>query len=436
MIGWVEGRKDVLMKSRARRPQPNLKLQLNEVIDMIQKRFYLFFSVGLGVFLFTAGCIGKAGTPPSIRTMPASPTLLPTTGADANQAGNKVQPQETTTNPNTPTFEEPIVLSGHSSAVTRLSWSSDGSLLASGCGDFQSQDNTIRIWRSDGTLQAMLTGHTMPVTGLSWSPDGKILASSSLDETIRLWRSDGTLLRVLEGHAGHVFAVAWSPDGKFLASGSIVTYLNPTVQLWDLGGKIIKTMSTSFSGGKFYNLSWSPDGQFLAGGATDYKLWKSDGTEVFWFESSEQSNPAWGLAWSPNSQLWAIGDESGNLRIYNTQGTRIALVQDQGGVSNLAWSPDSRQIASATTLWLADGSARKTLIGQSANVKSVAWSPDGKILASGGSDALIHLWTSDGQPAGVLSGHTANIRMVAWSPDGKIIASASEDKTIRLWRLK
>lgn len=215
-----------------------------------------------------------------------------------------------------------------------------------------------------------------------------------------------------------------------------MTYLNPTVQLWDREGKVIKTMSTSFSGGKFYNLSWSPDGQFLLGGATDYKLWRSDGTEVYWLQSSEHSAPAWGMAWAPNSKLWAIGDESGNISILNTQGTGIARVQDQAGVNSLAWSPDSKKIAGAKTLWLADGSIQNTLNDQPEYVNSVSWSPDGKVLASGGSDNLIRLWTSDGKPLSILSGHTGNIRAVAWSPNGKILASASDDKTIRLWKLK
>ena len=328
-----------------------------------------------------------------------------------------------------------ILLSGHTSGVTRLSWSPNGLLLASSCGGFDSTDFAVRVWRrAGGTPAYTLTGHTGVVTTIAWSPDGKTLASASLDGTTRLWSSDGRLLRVLEGKAGGVFALAWSPDGKILATGSIVNFLNPTVQLWDQGGKIVRTLGTSFSGGKFYNLAWSPDGKYLLGGATDYKLWRADGELVFWRESHASSTPSWGMAWSPNSQRWAIGDESGNIEIYTNSGEEItSLLHDETSVDSLAWSPDSTILAGPKTLWHADGTRLRRLNQQPTYVNSLAWSADGNLLASGGSDDLIHLWTPDGAHAGALEGHTGAVNAVAWSPDGTVLASASEDGTIRLW---
>lgn len=329
-----------------------------------------------------------------------------------------------------------IILSGHTSAITHLNWSPDGTLLASSCGNFQSQDFTVRLWHPDGTPANILTGHTQPVTGLSWSPEGKTLASSSLDGTIRIWSSEGSLLKVLQGNAGQVFAVAWSPNEKILASGSIVTFTNPTVQLWDPEGQLVTTLSTSFSGGKFYNLAWSPDGKYLLGGATDYKLWQANGEQVYWLTACASCTPAWGMAWSPDSRLWAIGNESGEVEIYTNDGTKVATVHDQTGINSLAWSPDSRILAGAKTLWLADGTVFSTSNSQSGYVNSVAWSPDGKMLATGGSDNIVHLWTPDGKSLDLLQGHTGVIEVVAWSPNGNILASGSDDATIRLWTFK
>ena len=274
------------------------------------------------------------------------------------------------------------------------------------------------------------------MTGLAWSPDGRTLASTSLDETVRLWRSDGTLINTLQPHAGRTFAAAWSPDGKILATAAIISTLNPTVQLWNVQGQVVKTLSTSFSGGKFYNLAWTPDGQYLAGGATDYKIWRVDGTQVFWLESSEHATPAWAMAWSPDGQAWAVGDENGTVRIFRPDGTPLAEIQDQSSVNSLAWSLDGRKIAGAKTLWSADGKVINPLNDQSPYVNSAAWSPDGAMLATGGSDGQIHLWSADGRRLGLLPGHAKDIRVVAWSPDGKTLASASNDQTIRLWTLK
>jgi WD40 repeat protein len=67
----------------------------------------------------------------------------------------------------------------------------------------------------------MRGGHTDEVRSVSFSPDGSLLASGSADYTIRLWRvSDGSLVATLTGHTGGILSVSFSPDGSLLASGS------------------------------------------------------------------------------------------------------------------------------------------------------------------------------------------------------------------------
>jgi WD40 repeat protein len=330
-----------------------------------------------------------------------------------------------------------ILISGQPYPVGHLSWSPDGPLLASSSGNFDASDGVIRLWRPDGSLASKLDGHSGLVTGLAWSPDGKILASSSLDKTIRLWTSQGKLLKILQPNAGGVFAVAWSPDGKTLASGALASFLNPTVQLWDVQGwKLKQTLSTSFSGGKFYNLAWSPDGKYLVGGATDYKLWRADGSLVYWLEACASCTPAWGMAWSPDSRYWAVGDEGGAIKIFTNAGIKVASAHDDSDVNSLAWSPDGQLLAGSKAVWHADGTVFKYFSDQAQNVYSAAWSPDGKILATGGDDKIVHLWGPDGKPIGSLKGHTAIVNVVAWSPDGKTLASGADDATIRLWSIR
>ncbi len=402
--------------------------------------------VVLGIVLILSACMpgGRAATPTVTAQPEASPvfpepsTQLPTLTASPTILNQQTttQPKVTQTPPPTPLTVQSIVLSGHSGPVTKLAWSPDGALLASSSGGFQTKDFVVRIWKRDGSLENDLSGQTQPVTDLAWSTDGKTLASSSLDGSVRLWSRDGSLRQVLKGEAGHVFAVAWSPDGRTLATGSIVTFTNPTVQLWNPAGQIIKTLSTAFSGGKFYNLAWSPDGRYLLGGATDYKLWRADGEQAFWLRSCEHCTPAWAMAWAPDSQHWAIGDESGYVEIYTLTGRKIAKLQDSGGVNSLTWSPDGRLLAGLSTIFSPEGKYLYTLRDQSRYVNSNAWSPDGKLLASGGSDMLVHLWATNGTPLAALQGHRAGINVVAWSPDGRLLASGSDDKTVRLWKIK
>ena len=112
------------------------------------------------------------------------------------------------------------------------------------------------------------------------------------------------------------------------------------------------------------------------------------------------------------------------------------------GVTSVAFSPDSKLLASASLdhtvrLWnpATEKPIGQPLSGHTGHVQSVAFSPDGKILASGGEDGTIRRWNPrTGKPIGQpLTGHTATVRAVAFSPDGKLLASGGEDNTLRLW---
>ena len=77
----------------------------------------------------------------------------------------------------------------------------------------------------------------------------------------------------------------------------------------------------------------------------------------------------------------------------------------------------------------------QTLEGHTGGVSSVAFSPDSKQIVSGSSDATVRRWdAATGQqllPA--LEGHTGGVSSVAFSPDSKQIVSGSYDTTVRRW---
>lgn len=113
----------------------------------------------------------------------------------------------------------------------------------------------------------------------------------------------------------------------------------------------------------------------------------------------------------------------------------------QGPVHSLAWSPNSRLLASASgdgtvQIWNpASGETLLTFRRHFESVNAVSWSPQGTYLASAGNDSLVYIWeATTGHAVTIYDKHRAWINQgLAWSPDGTRVASASWDHTVHIW---
>ena len=101
------------------------------------------------------------------------------------------------------------------------------------------------------------------------------------------------------------------------------------------------------------------------------------------------------------------------MKNYLPKGARARV--GKGSVSEIAYSPDSTQLAVASSIgiWLYDartGQELDLLTGHTGGVSSVCYSPDGHTLASGSSDHTIRLWdVRTGELKITLTGHTGSI---------------------------
>ena len=344
-------------------------------------------------------------------------------------AANGVQPPDTNEFP-------AKVLVGHADAVNILAWSPDGSILASSAGNWDTKDNYVWLWKSDGTPITKLVGHLKPVATVAWSPDGTMIATGSDDGTIRLWRADGHWLETMEApDESYVHEVSWSPDGKTVASVSSINTGQATVQMWSVDGTLLET-ATSDTGSIFQHVVWLPDGQPLVVGGLGYHELNAAGKQVFTPRWCQSCTPYWGFSWSPDNQMWAIGNESGNVSVYRADGTWVDDLHNQyGNVDTMAWSPDGTILAGANMLWELndDRFTARANVG-TVRLTSVAWSPDGQVIAIAEVDQnVVHVYDTGGNLLATLTGHSGEIGELAFSPDGTLLASGSRDHMVRLW---
>ncbi len=105
----------------------------------------------------------------------------------------------------------------------------------------------------------------------------------------------------------------------------------------------------------------------------------------------------------------------------------------KGSVEQVAWSPDSKTLAVASSvgLYLYDAGTLKEsgFIDVGAWTTSLAFSPvanNKRVIAAGSLDNILRLWDADsGQLLHTLEGHTSPVVSVVFSPDGGILASGS-----------
>lgn len=293
--------------------------------------------------------------------------------------------------------------------VSTIALSPDNAYLAVG-GSFPTQDPQTRfaiyLFRFDtGELLQTLKGHRARVICLTFSPDGTRLASGSTyfgdkgaDDinSIRTWKLgpqswEGE--RRLSGHEDAVSSLAFSPDGNWLVSGSHDNF----VRFWDLRtGSTDDVPPKRHHNQEVYGISFSPDGAFVASGGLDGKLNLWDREGKFLKELSQEMASVNSIAFSPdrNKLRLVAGLENGTCKVFSIPDG--AIVTSFKRLDDKVWavgfSPDGAIVASSggfngeISLWETEtGKAFKsgTLAGNGQTVWSVGFANDGNSLAFG-----------------------------------------------------
>lgn len=145
-------------------------------------------------------------------------------------------------------------MDGHSDRVGSLSWNRH--ILSSGGRDSVVVNHDVRIARHN---TATLSSHTQEVCGLSWSPDGTTLASGGNDNVLCLWDAAASSISrprfSLTEHQAAVKALSWSPhERNLLATGGGTA--DRTIKFWNSQtGSLLNSIDT---GSQVCALQWNP----------------------------------------------------------------------------------------------------------------------------------------------------------------------------------
>ena len=337
---------------------------------------------------------------------------------------------------------------------------------------FGSSNGRVELWdfRAKQRLGRFMDEHLSPINALSYSNDGTILASAHEDGEVQLWEtsklvgearaaSDDFLIRglsavldwvklkpkyQLEGHRLGVTCLAFSWDDRFVYAGG----RDGTVRAWSA----VHGASSGVMHGHeaaVHGLSMLP-GERLISGAEDGTLRTFD---PYWNETRQA------IGVSAKSRVLFVG-EAGDAS-FGVEAVAIGMGANGAIVNELVMSEESRGVLKPSSeAWVAasrlgdlflalasggsdvyvvqtqSGEFVKTLQGHDAKVVDLAADEMGYRLITGASDSRAIVWEGLDIGEDVDSwdiSHGRGVVAVAITPDGAAVVTADKDRHLQLW---
>lgn len=318
--------------------------------------------------------------------------------------------------------------------VNSVAWDPSGKKLAWG-----TKNGLVVLWEVKINGPRKLGSHKDSVSCVVWDVTGQKLISASSD-TVRMWDTEkkygdiegSNEIQCLQGHSSDVTSVTCGP--KMLISGS----WDKTVRFWNIeNNRGLRDRPAHRS--LVHTVAWNVQGTRMASGSADgtVRIWDStNGKELYCLQgNSEVQN----IAWSPDSKMLASRNNH-NILLWNTTvGTQVDSIDSFMGMqSSIVWDRNGNQLAYVdgykVKIWDIENKEEVcSLPKQVERVTALAWSPANRNLACANWEG-VNIWdsASGNKLCSLEKKHLHYVACLAWSPDGKLLASGSKDKTVQV----
>ncbi|RKR11866.1 anaphase-promoting complex subunit 4 [Flavobacterium sp. 90] len=232
----------------------------------------------------------------------------------------------------------------------------------------------------------------------------------------------------------------WSPNGKFIAIGGNID----TLKIYN--EKDLKPFKSFHIKNTITRIKWHPSKNIIAV-ATQMSGDKSSIINLDTDEKIELNgispDGARGIDWNNTGEYLAVGDNDGQILIYNTKGELIKKFNNENtkGIMAIDWHPQKNILITVTDkirFYDIEGHLLKSIKHRQEEVMllSIAWHKSGTFFVTGDygdekDKSLLQYWDENGKLLKSIDISKAEYRNLTWNSKGSRLATASD--ALRIW---
>jgi len=242
-----------------------------------------------------------------------------------------------------------------------------------------------------------------------------------------------------------IWSTDWSPNGKLIAIGGNIDSLKIYSE------RDLKPFKSFQINNTITRVKWHPSKNIIAVTTQNSK----DKSSIINLETNEKielngisSSGARGIDWNYMGEYLAVGDNDGQVLIYNIKGELIRkFINETNSTKSITavdWHPNKNiliTVSDKIRFFDIEGNLLNTVKHRPEDVLilSVVWHKSGTFFVTGDygdekDKSLLQYWSEQGKLIRSIDSSKGEYRNLAWNPKGTRLATASD--TLRIWDTK